>query len=79
MQQSKFIYFRKQSRKRDENTPRVSFICGCKVFCSFISRIFNPLDLLYAGVKVIHVLYLELSGFLVKSRIMSECLNLYSK
>ena len=43
------------------------------------------LTFLYAGVKVIHVLsryaytymYLELSGFLVKSRTMSECLNLY--
>ena len=57
---------------------------------SFLESLIH-LTFLYAGVKVIHVLsryiytcyldylYLELSGFLVKSRTMSECLNMYSK
>ena len=51
MQQSKFIYFRKQSLKRDENTPPSvkdlvrEFYFVVIRFPVFISRIFNPLDL----------------------------------
>ena len=71
-------------RKRDKNTPPVSFILFVVIRFPVLSFLEFSIHLtfLYAGVKVIHVLsryVLELSGFLVKSRTMSECLNLYSK
>ena len=76
MQPSKFIYFRKQ-------WGEFYFVVIRFPVLSFL-QISIHLTFLYAGVKVIHVLsryaytcILELSGFLVKSRTMSECLNLY--